>query len=145
LAVVAGTIVLSITGWRWIDPALSLLLAAVVVFTSVRLIRESLDVLLESVPRDVDMDALETAIRSIPGVEAMHDLHVWSLTSEVYALSGHLRVSRGELASTDRILEEAKSILKRFGISHTTLQVESEACGDIVCILKAEARDAEAG
>jgi len=138
LLVLLGAVALALTGWRWIDPALSLVLAAVVVFASVRLIRDALDVLLESVPRGVDLDALERAVRGVAGVEGMHDLHVWSLTSQVHALSGHLRVDRQELARTDRILEEAKAVLERFGIAHTTLQVESESCKEVVCILDAE-------
>jgi cobalt-zinc-cadmium efflux system protein len=137
VAVLAGGGVMALTGAWWLDPALSVLLAGVMVFGALRLLRDSVDVLLESTPRGVDLGRVGDAIRGIPGVESVHDLHVWSLTSAVHALSGHLRVHPDQLGDADRILAEARGVLaRRFGIGHATLQVESERCGEIVCVLR---------
>ncbi len=135
LVILAG-IVMALTSWWWIDPLASLLLAAVVVFGAYRLLRDSAEVLLESVPRDIDLDAVREAVAQVEGVDGVHDLHVWSLTSQVVALSGHLEVRRDRLAQADRILADARAVLgSRFGIAHTTLQVESEFNPDAACSL----------
>jgi len=134
--VLAAAGVMALTSWWWLDPAVSVVLAGVMVFGAFRLMRESLDVLLESSPRELDLARVEAAIRSVAGVEAVHDLHVWSLTSGVNSLSGHLRVKPDRLAQADRIIGEARRALEgRFGIVHTTLQVESEHCGGVICVL----------
>ncbi len=134
--VLAAAAAMAATSWYWVDPAVSVVLAVVVVYGAYRLLREAVDVLLESAPREVDLAALGRAVTGLDGVEGVHDLHVWSLTSRVHALSGHLRVMPERLAETDRILLEAKAVLLReFGITHTTLQVESEGCERVVCVL----------
>lgn len=136
LLVLMAAFIMLATGWWWMDPVVSVVLAGVMVFGALRLLREALDVLLESTPREVSLREIESAMQGVEGVEAVHDLHVWSLTSEVHALSGHLRVQPELLAQTDRIISETRRLLKRdFRIDHTTLQVESEACGDVVCVL----------
>jgi len=135
LVLVAALIMLA-TGWWWLDPLVSVLLAGVMVFGALRLLREALDVLLESTPREVNLPELDIAMMGVEGVEGIHDLHVWSLTSGVHALSGHLRVQPERLMQADRIINEARQLLERdFRITHTTLQVESEACGEVVCVL----------
>jgi len=136
IVVLAAAGVMALTSWWWVDPAVSVLLAGVMVFGALRLVRESLDVLLESSPKELDLGRVEAAIQDVKGVEAVHDLHVWSLTSGVNSLSGHLRVEPGELTHADRIIGEARERLEgEFGIVHTTLQVESEHCGGVVCVL----------
>ena len=128
--------ILWLTGWWWVDPVAGLILAAVVVIGALRLLREAADVLLESVPEGVDVAEVEAVMLAVDGVDSIHDLHVWSLTSGVHALSGHLRVSADRLGETDRILQAAKrGVRERFAIGHTTLQVESESCGRVVCVL----------
>lgn len=127
---------MALTGWYWLDPGVSVLLAGVVVYGAYRLLRESVHVLLESTPYDVDLVRLHEALVAVDGVEGIHDMHVWSLTSQVHALSAHVRVRPSRLPDADRILAEAKTLLEReFAITHTTLQVESRACGGIVCVL----------
>jgi cobalt-zinc-cadmium efflux system protein len=139
LVVLIAALILTATGWRWIDPAASVLLAGVIVTGAYRLVRESVDVLLESAPGHVNVGDLEDALCGVEGVEAVHDLHVWSLTSGVHALSGHLLVATGALVHADRILEEAGRLLgHEFGIQHTTLQLESEHGGRFVCSLVGE-------
>jgi len=131
--------VLWFTGWWWMDPVAGLVLAAGVVVGALRLLREAAEVLLESAPPGVDVDEVERLMCGVDGVDSVHDLHVWSLTSGVHALSGHLLVRPDRLGETDRILRAAqRGVRERFDIRHTTLQVESESCGKVVCVLGPE-------
>ena len=128
--------VMAATSWWWVDPTVSLFLAGFVIFGSYRLLRESIHVLLESTPYGMDLERVQDALLALEGVEGVHDLHVWSLTSEVHALSGHVQVSAERLGETDRILGEARDLLEeKFGITHTTIQVESTDFGPGVCVL----------
>jgi len=115
------------------DPAASLAVSLLIVFQAYRLVRASVEVLLESTPPDVDLDDLRRSITEVPGVSDVHDVHVWSLSSEVRALSAHL-VLDGHPS-----LEEAQTrgdrvraiIAPRFGLAHTTLELECERCTDL--------------
>jgi cobalt-zinc-cadmium efflux system protein len=135
--VILAAVAMALTGWWWLDPGVSILLAGVVVYGAYRLLRESVHVLLESTPYEVDLVRLHEALAGLDGVEGVHDVHVWSLTSQVHALSAHVRVRPEQLTEADRILAAAKNLLEHeFGITHTTLQVESRSCGGIVCVLQ---------
>jgi cobalt-zinc-cadmium efflux system protein len=121
-AVTAAIIILT-TGWLSADPLISLLVASLILLASWRLIRESVDVLLESVPRHIDIGRVHEAIRSIPGVEAVHDLHVWTLTSGIVAMSGHALIA--DATEHGRVLQEIHQRMHdRFGIAHVTVQIE---------------------
>lgn len=135
LVLIAGAVMAFTRQW-WIDPAVSLVVSGIIAWGAFRLLRESVDVLLESVPPGLDLDSVRDALLAIDAVTGVHDLHVWCLTSDVHALAGHLRVDRGRLGETDRVLSEAGRLLgERFGIRHTTLQVESDPCADPPCAL----------
>jgi cobalt-zinc-cadmium efflux system protein len=123
-AVLAAGVILA-TGWTGIDPLVSLLIAALIFVGSWRLVREAVDVLMEAVPPHVDLDALEGRLRAVPGVDEVHDLHVWTLTTGRYALSAHA-VSRDHGAH-DVVLEKLTALCAReFGIEHVTIQIEHE-------------------
>jgi cobalt-zinc-cadmium efflux system protein len=135
LSVLVAGVVIVITGggaWDRIDPVASLVVAALIVVQAVRLSRESVEVLLESTPDDVDLDALRTAITATPGVAEIHDLHVWSLSSDVRAMSAHL------VLTGHPTLEEAQRVGGRvrarvttpYRIAHTTFELECERCVD---------------
>lgn len=137
LLVLLAAGVMALTSWWWVDAAVSAVLASIMIWGAFRLLRESLEILLEASPREIDLERVESRIQEVTGVDGVHDLHIWSLTSEVHALSGHLRVQPEKLSETDRIITDARKLLENsFGITHTTLQVESEACGEVVCILR---------
>ena len=126
--IVSGVVVLT-TGWNAIDPLVGIAIAVLILASSVRLVREPLDVLMEAAPPGVDADAVARAIGSVDGVRAVHDLHVWSLTPGFEALAAHVVVARG--GDRDRARREVEFVLRdRYGIEHTTLQMEEEADGD---------------
>ena len=119
--------VMAVTGWRWVDPALSLAISVVIVVGSWRVLRDAVDVLLEAVPAHVDLEAVRVLLERAEGVVAVHDLHVWTLSSGLYALSAHLVVLDPMVCNNDEILSAVKhELLDRYGIDHTTIQIESE-------------------
>ena len=126
-AVVVGGGVIAATGWTKIDSILSAGIGLVIVIGAVRLLRESVDVLLETAPAGISLAMVRDEIQSIHGVQEVHDLHIWSITSGMTALSGHVVLQATTLAHSDRILNTIKERLKeRYAIGHTTIQIESE-------------------
>jgi len=113
------------TGWTPADPLISALIGLFIVPRSLALLRNVVDVLLESTPRHLDMQAIMAAMRDVPGVTSVHDLHVWTITSGFIAMSGHVSASGRRSAL---VLHDLRSMLReRFGIEHVTLQVEVDA------------------
>ena len=121
-AVVAGVVMLA-TGWFLADALASLVIGALIVFGAYRLLRESLAVLLESVPSHIDAKAVEVALTSSIGVSALHDLHIWTVTSGMVALSCHCELS-GEQESDQVLAELCDMLHERFAIHHVTIQPE---------------------
>jgi cobalt-zinc-cadmium efflux system protein len=118
----AAIIILS-SGWTPADAIISALIGIFIIPRAWKLLRSVVDVLLESTPGHLDMPQIEAAMRAIPGVESVHDLHLWSITSGFDAMSGHVRANG---RSSDEVLHDLVSMLRgRFGIQHVTLQVEA--------------------
>jgi cobalt-zinc-cadmium efflux system protein len=129
LGVVASGGVILATGWEPIDPLIGIAIAALILASSVRLVREPFDVLMEAAPPGVDVQAIARAIGSVAGAREVHDLHVWSVTAGFEALAAHVVVGRGQ--DRDRVRREVEFVLRdRYGIEHTTLQMEEEADDD---------------
>ena len=123
--VVSGGVILA-TGWEPIDPLVGIAIAALIIASSVRLVREPFDILMEAAPPGVDVGAIARAIGSATGVREVHDLHVWSVTPGFETLAAHVVVARGQ--DRDRARREVEFLLRdRYGIEHTTLQMEEEA------------------
>ncbi len=123
--VVSGTVILA-TGWRPIDPLASIAIAVLILGSSIRLVREPLDVLMEAAPSGVDVEGIARSVASVPAVTQVHDLHVWSVTPGFEALAAHVVVARGR--DRDLARREVEFLLReRYGIEHTTLQMEEEA------------------
>lgn len=121
-ALIAG-VVIAFTGWMPIDPLLSLAIAALIVTSSLRLLREALHGLMEGVPLDLSLEEIGKAIASVPGIESVHDLHVWSVAPDKPMLSAHVLVK--DLKRWDAVLAEAREMLhSRYRIAHVTLQPE---------------------
>ena len=130
VGVLASAALIALTGRLAIDAVVSFLIAATIVWSAVRLCREAVDVLLEGVPAHLEVSDIGAALGKVPGVAAVHDLHVWTITSGLVALSCHIVVvcDGPGCRSHDQILTDAKAALKaRFQIEHTTIQFESDS------------------
>ncbi len=124
-AIVAAVVIMT-TGWTPADPLISVLVGLLILAGSWKLVRESVDILLEAVPRHIDLARVRDALDDIPGVEDVHDLHVWTVTSGVLAMSGHAVVP--EPADHQAALDAIHGRMRqRFGIDHVTFQLEREA------------------
>jgi cobalt-zinc-cadmium efflux system protein len=120
---IGAALIMVATGWYLADPLLSAGIGALILWSSFRLLRESLDVLLESTPRHINPAAVRSSMESIPGVEGVHDLHVWTVTSGFIALSAHVEIPEME-GWNDMLIEISTRLRERFGIVHVTLQPE---------------------
>jgi cobalt-zinc-cadmium efflux system protein len=128
-AVILGGFLIALTHQQWIDPLLSVIISGMILLSSWGIIRETLHILLEGTPRSVDMAEIRSAMQSITGVINVHDLHIWSLTSQSHALSSHVQVIEMPLTETESLLERLNHQLRdHFGIHHTTIQIEVTDC-----------------
>jgi cobalt-zinc-cadmium efflux system protein len=128
-AVIAGGIMIALTGERWIDPALSVGIGVMIVWSSIGIIRESLNILLEGTPSGMELQRIEQIIRAIPGVNDVHDLHVWSIGSDTHSLSCHVAIADMPASESDGILRLIREQMGgRFHIHHTTIQFELAVC-----------------
>ncbi|HEX4946507.1 MAG TPA: cation diffusion facilitator family transporter [Blastocatellia bacterium] len=122
VAVIAGLLILW-RGWLWTDPVFSVLICVLIVYSSWRLVSEAVNVLLEGAPSHIDAAAVEAAMRTVNGVRDIHDLHIWTITSNRYAVTAHVVIAESE--SSYRILRELRELLaEQFGLTHSTLQIE---------------------
>lgn len=122
-ALIAGAVIY-FTGWTPIDPILSILICGLILYSTMRLLREALHVLMEGVPPEVDLNRVGRALAEVPGVTSVHDLHIWTLSSGVLALSAH--VVMGDLLAWPKVLSDMRALLaERFHIGHVTLQPET--------------------
>ncbi len=123
-AILAGAAIYTF-GWSWADPLASMLIGLLVIYSSLSLLREAVDVLMEAAPAHIDVDKVRAGIAELPGVQAVHDLHVWTITSGMVSLSGHVVAKDG--SDTGSLLQQICDRLhQRFGIDHSTIQIERE-------------------
>ncbi len=139
VAVILAAVAVAVTGWRVIDPILSLLLAGFIAWGATQVLGASVNILMEGVPQGLNMNELIRRVMGVAGVQDIHDLHVWSLGSKLAALSAHLLVDDQKLSDSERILENVRELLgEEFGIHHTTIQLEHRQCGldSVFCSLE---------
>ena len=125
MGAIAAAVLIWAFGWEWADPVASIVIGLLVVYSSWRLLAESVSVLLESAPKGIDVDEVDRAIRGVPGVRAVHDLHVWSITSGLNCLSAHVVAADGH-HQTGLLKALRDTLHKRFGLDHLTIQIEPE-------------------
>lgn len=136
VAVIIGGFIIRFTGWLLIDPVLSILIGLMILKGAYGLVKESVDVLLEATPAGMEGEAVEKALKDIPGVRAVHHMHVWSLSSGIHALSAHVQIDDQMTSQSDGLLAEIHEMLEHeFGIVHSTIQLECDACECIACHL----------
>ena len=128
-AVIAGGVAIMVTGQYWIDSALSFGIGALILWSSLGIIAETLNILLEGIPRGMELHLIDEAICCIPGVRKVHDLHVWSIGSDTHALSCHIEIADIPPSESGHILQEVnRHLAEKFNIRHTTVQFEHAEC-----------------
>jgi len=131
LVVVFGAIIMHYTQWYMLDPALSILICIVILVWSYQLITESVDILLEATPKDVDLENVVKSISELNEIKGVHDVHIWTITSGMYAMSAHVYIKDLMVSETHRIMANINTLVnEKFSIGHTVIQFESDVCGD---------------
>ena len=129
VAIVIGAIAIRYTGWLLIDPILSIVIGILIIWSAIDVTRESLNILLEGLPRGLDLKFVTGAMREVNGVVDVHDLHIWSLGSSAHALSCHVQIEDVPPSESDCILKSINCVLAdRFHIHHSTIQFEHARC-----------------
>jgi len=124
LGVVLSALAVLYTGWQWIDPLVSIAIAAVIVIGTWSLLKDSINLALDAVPSTIDRPAIETYLKGLPGVSEIHDLHIWAMSTTEVALTVHL-VRPGAMLDDGLLAQASRDLTARFGIAHATLQIES--------------------
>jgi len=134
--ILAGAIIL-LTGWRRVDSIISFVIGVIILIGAYRLVMESVHILLESTPKDITLNEVIDGVKTIEGVRDLHHVHLWTITSGIYALSAHVLIEDQMTSRSSQILEDINRFLReKFNIDHTTIQFECEACQtDFVCRL----------
>lgn len=129
--VIIGAVIMQFTNWYVIDPIISVLIAIFIAWSAWKIVKETLHILMEGAPDNFEYDRLLAFVRTLPWAKDIHDLHVWSVTPERVALSCHLILDpNSSLERSTEIVKQLKQyILKEFGISHTTIEIETDQCG----------------
>jgi cobalt-zinc-cadmium efflux system protein len=133
---VAAGVAIRFTHWEWLDPLVSVGIGFLILWNAWGIIRESVGILMEATPRDIDMQALLDDVRSVPGVRGVHDLHVWSLTRAMRSLSAHILTDDVPVSAGARIQAQVNQLLaSKYDIAHATLQLECQDCDppDLYC------------
>jgi len=128
VAIVAGAVLIRYLGWTYIDPILSLALGLLIIYTSWDIIRESLNILLEGLPRGLELENITQAMGEVEGVLNVHDLHIWSLGSNIHALCSHVLIDDMPHSASEIILKRINDVCCGLGIHHTTIQFEHVPC-----------------
>ncbi len=129
VGVVIAAIVILLTGRYMADAIAAIVIGIIILWGAVRIVRESADILLEAVPRHMQTTQVVDFIQNIPGVNEVHDIHIWTITSNIYALSAHLVIDDQMVSkSMDIVKAVRQELASRYNISHTTLQLECQSC-----------------
>ncbi|MDP2730921.1 MAG: cation diffusion facilitator family transporter [Dehalococcoidales bacterium] len=129
VGVIIGGIIISVTGLGIVDPIIAVIIGFIVLWGAVRLVKESGDILLEAAPKHIPVDEVTKMLKGIPGVKEVHDIHIWTITSGIYAMSAHLIIEDQSVSGSAEIVDKAnRKLSQQFNIAHTTFQLECERC-----------------
>ncbi len=129
VAVIAGAVIILLTGNNIVDPLLSIFIAAMLLYGAFRLVVGSMRILLEFAPKHIDADRLSKEIMIFKGIKGIHDIHIWSICSNIHAMSAHILVDRMHVHQTETFISDiSKMVSDKFNIMHTTLQFECAEC-----------------
>jgi cobalt-zinc-cadmium efflux system protein len=128
IAIFVGAIIIYYTGWTYVDPILSVAIGLLIVYSAWEITRESLNILLEGLPRGMYLSKVTDAMSGVAGVLEVHDLHIWSLGTKTHALSSHVLIEDMPPSESNLILDRLNQVLCGFGIYHTTIQFEHVPC-----------------
>jgi len=138
IGVIIGAAIIMLTGWFVVDPFISVLIGLIIILAAWSILKEGLKVLLEAAPYQVDVSRMVDALRKIRGVKNVHDVHVWSISPELHAMSCHVLIADQMMSQASEIRQEVEEVLRReFDIAHSALQMECQKCGknDLFCSL----------
>jgi cobalt-zinc-cadmium efflux system protein len=131
IAAIAAGVLIIWRDWRWADPVFSVLISLLIIFSAWRLVADAVNILLEGTPSHINAAAVEQAIRTLNGVRDVHDLHIWTITSERYAVTAHVVVN--DAGQSYRVLRELREMLvERFALTHSTIQIEDPTFATVV-------------
>jgi len=137
LGVIVAAVLIYFFDLQIADPVISVAIGAIILYGASRIVAQSAYILLEFVPGTIDLAKVKTKIVAVPGVVDVHDIHAWTLGSGIYALSAHIQVEDRPVSACSCIIKECERLLRDdFNISHSTLQLEYEACQDEVCVFR---------
>jgi cobalt-zinc-cadmium efflux system protein len=139
-AVIGGGAAILLTGHSWIDPVLSLLIAALILWSSFGIVRETLNILLEGTPKGISLNEIRSGMEAVEGVMNVHDLHIWSLGSQSHALACHVTIADIPPSESACILVKLNHVLREhYNIHHSTIQFEHQGCGELEgCVVPIE-------
>jgi len=130
VGVIIGGVIIVYSGWYLIDPILSILISCVIIYGSWQLLKESVNILLEAAPAHIDIDSVAAEIAKIQGVREAYHIHLWTITSGVYAMSAHVLIDDQPVSGCRELIDEIRSLLSnKFNVLHSTIQLECERCG----------------
>jgi cobalt-zinc-cadmium efflux system protein len=138
IGVIIGAVIIMFTGWFVVDPLISVLIGIVIIASAWGILKEGLKVLLEAAPAKIDIDGMVEALKRIPGVKGIHDVHVWSISPELHAMSCHVLIGDVPTSEASEIRKRVEDMLRdSFDIEHSTIQTECAECApnDIFCTL----------
>jgi cobalt-zinc-cadmium efflux system protein len=128
LGVIAGGLIITLTGKLWVDPLVSVLISLIILFAAWSILRDGIKVILEATPSNLDLLGMIEALKKIPGVKDVHDVHVWSISPELHSMNGHIVIDDVLISHGDEIKGQVEKVIHEYGIMHTTLQMESQSC-----------------
>jgi cobalt-zinc-cadmium efflux system protein len=131
VGVIGAGLLILYTGWYLADSLIGIFIGMLILRGAYSLVRESIDIFLEATPKDIDVEKMLDDLHKIEGVKDIHHLHLWTITSGIYAMSAHVLIEDLLTSRSAQILREIEGLLQgKYSIEHTTIQFESESCGD---------------